>query len=117
MGRRKLLRLLALTTVLFPISESFGADPARRTFNLDIRKRKVTAAEKTIRLTEGDKVEIIWTTDETVDVHLHGYDVLTPVVPGETAVMTFQAHTAGRFPISAHRFGHKTLVYLEIYPK
>lgn len=89
----------------------------RRTISLEIRKRKVTATKKTIRITEGEEVQIDWTTDETVGLHLHGYDIHAIAEPGQTVSMTFQAHTAGRFPISAHSFDHGTMIYLEIYPR
>ena len=89
----------------------------RHTIDLEIHKRKVTAAKNTIRVTEGEEVQIKWTTDETVGLHLHGYDIHAIAEPGRTVSMTFQAHTAGRFPISAHSFGHGTMIYLEVYPR
>ncbi len=89
----------------------------RHTIGLEIHKRKVTAAKKTIRVTEGEEVQIKWTTDETVGLHLHGYDIHAIAEPSRTVSMTFQAHTAGRFPISAHSFGHGTMIYLEVYPR
>ena len=89
----------------------------RQTIALEIIKRKVTAAKKTIRITEGEEVQIKWTTDETVELHLHGYNIRALAKPGQTASMNFRAHTAGRFPISAHSFGHRTMIYLEVYPR
>lgn len=89
----------------------------RQTIAIEILKRKVTAAQKTIRITEGDEVQIKWTTDEIVELHLHGYNIRALAKPGKTADMNFHAHTAGRFPISAHSFGHRTLIYLEVYPR
>lgn len=90
----------------------------RRTIDLEIRKRKVTAVKnKTIRLTEGETVQLNWTTDKAVELHLHGYDVEVTVEPGRAAPMTFRAHTAGRFPVSAHGFGHRTILYLEVLPR
>ncbi len=77
----------------------------------------MTAANKTVRVTEGDKVRIDWVTDEVADLHFHGYDLHAKAEPGRTVSLTFQAHTAGRFPISAHNFNHATLVYIEIHPR
>lgn len=85
---------------------------------VEIRKRRVTAVRnKTIRVTEGDDVRIDWTSDEAVDLHLHGYDIEAGAAPGRPASMAFRAHTAGRFPVTAHNFGHRTLLYLEVYPR
>jgi len=90
----------------------------RRRIALDIRKRVVVGARnRTIRVNEGDDVRIDWTTDETVNLHLHGYDIEARVEPGRATLMSFRAHTAGRFPVSAHNFGHRMLLYLEVYPR
>ena len=121
-SRRHSLRAMAAFTVcgagLFPASNVGLAESKKHhTIVLEIRNRKVTTANKTIRITEGEEVQIEWTTDEAVDLHLHGYDIHAIAEPGRTVSMTFQAHTAGRFPISAHSFDHGTIIYLEVYPQ
>ncbi|MDN2711606.1 hypothetical protein O0880_19480 [Janthinobacterium sp. SUN118] len=69
-----------------------------------------------------------WTTDEIVDIHLHGYDQLLTVKPGEMKAMRVDATVPGRFPVSAHGYGAQTqgkqhkhhreapLMYLEVLP-
>ncbi len=89
----------------------------RRAFNLEIREGKVTAVNKTIRVTEGEDVHIEWVTDKAVELHMHGYDIHANAEPGRSVSMTFQAHTAGRFPISAHGHNHGAMIYLEVYPR
>ncbi len=122
LGRRQTLGALAALTVCMtgPIllsGHGLAQSTKIREFSVEIRGRKVTAAKKTFRITEGDDVRIDWRTDEVADLHLHGYDLHAKAEPGRTVSLTFKAHTAGRFPISAHNFGHATLVYLEIYPR
>ncbi len=122
LGRRRTLGTLAALAICMggPVvlsGQGFAQSKKGRTIRLEIRGRKVAAAKKTFRITEGEEVRIDWTTDEAVDLHLHGYDLHTKAEPGRTVSLTFKAHTAGRFPISAHNFGHATLVYLEIYPR
>lgn len=120
-NRRYILRIVlaaAAGTIGFIPATGQAESKLRRRIALDIRKRAVVAARnRTIRVNEGDDVRIDWTTDETADLHLHGYDIQTRVAPGRTASMTFRAHTAGRFPVSAHNFGHRMLLYLEVYPR
>ena len=121
-SRRRGLRAMAAAAVcgaglILASGPGLAESKKRRTIGLEIRKRKVIAAKKTIRVTEGEEVEIEWTTDETVGLHLHGYDIHATAKPGRTVPMTFQAHTAGRFPITAHGFGHVTMIYLEVYPR
>lgn len=103
----------------------FDAWPVRaqtgenRPFALDIREGRVAADKQTIRVTEGDLVELRWTADEAVELHLHGYDIRLDLKSGAPEMMTFEAHTAGRFPVSIHGSGGHdlgTLLYLEVYP-
>ncbi len=121
LGRRSILLALAAITGngagLVASGAGLAQSKNRRTINLEIRDGKVTVAEKTIRVSEGEEVDIKWTTDETVALHLHGYDVQALAKPDRSVSMTFQAHTAGRFPISAHGRGHGTMIYLEVHPR
>ena len=66
---------------------------------------------------EGDFVEISWKADSDIELHLHGYDLLLRLKPDELRKMSFQAHTAGRYPVSTHGSGgHGALIYIEIHP-
>src|SRR5262249_24858008 len=96
-------------------------------FSIVIRGVVVDGPHRTIRATQGTMLELAFATDETVELHLHGYDRHLTVHPGEEAVMRLDAKVAGRFAIEAHRFegpaggppsrGHAVLLYLEIHPR
>ena len=91
-----------------------------RSFALDIHKGQVAAEKKTVRVSEGDRVELNWTTDKAVVLHLHGYDLRLDLKRGASGTMTFKAHTAGRFPLGIHGssgHGHGALLYLEVLPR
>ena len=114
--------VLALVAVgwLFDPRPAWAQTGGTRSFALDIRHGKVPAAQRTIRVTEGDRVELRWTADEAVELHLHGYDIRLDLKPGAPASMTFDAHTAGRFPVGIHGssgHGHGNVVYLEVHPR
>jgi hypothetical protein len=102
-------------------SAAKSAEPVR--FSIAIKNRKADA--KRIRATQGDVLELTFTSDEPAELHLHGYDKLVSVEPNAPAVLRLDAKIAGRFPIEAHRFGsgsqskggHAALLYLEIYPR
>ena len=108
---------------------SFGASAQEtrpRTIRIDIRKRKIVAPKGRIRIYESESVELLWTTDETVSLHLHGYDKEFLVEPGTATVLPITGRATGRFPISSHRWGsgggagghgHHALTYLEVYPR
>lgn len=96
---------------------------------LDIAQRKIAAKPPTVRVKQHDTITLDWTTDEIVNIHLHGYDQLLTVKPGETKAMRIDAAVPGRFPVSAHGYGADTegkqhkhhreapLMYLEVLPR
>jgi hypothetical protein len=103
--------------LLLPSEQAMAESTKPNSVDLEIIKRKVTASNNTVRFSQGDQVEIRWKTDETVNLHLHGYNIKATAEPGQSVSMNFLAHAAGRFPITAHNFGHRAIIYLEIYPR
>jgi FtsP/CotA-like multicopper oxidase with cupredoxin domain len=104
-----------------PASEAAG--PQR--FVIAIKSRKVDPAQQQVRVRQGDRVELTFTSDEAAELHLHGYDQLLTVEPNVPATLRLMAKTAGRFSLEAHGFGgdakrrrnHAVLLYLEVYPR
>jgi hypothetical protein len=97
-----------------------------QTFNLEIRGGKVVGTTRTIRVKQGETAMLRWTSDETVALHLHGYDLEQVVKPGALSELTFKAHATGRFPITMHdsgghgpqgAHGETTLLYIEVLPR
>ena len=72
------------------------------------RPRRVIAPVGAIRITEKDVIELRFTSDEPVELHLHGYDLEIHVRPDEPAAMAIEAHATGRFPITRHGWGGTT---------
>ena len=67
-----------------------------------------------------------WTSDQPVVLHLHGYDIEKRVSPGAVPELAFIAYAAGRFPIHIHEQGagasghaHEdlSLAIVEVYPR
>ena len=54
-------------------------------------QRRVPPAQRVLRATEGERVELRWSSDEPLVLHLHGYDIETRVAPGKPAVTAFTA--------------------------
>jgi hypothetical protein len=104
-------------------SRVFSAEPMQ--FAIAIQGRRVNPAQQTIRTTQGQLIELAFTADELVELHLHGYDQTVTVQPGSVAVMRLHAKIPGRFAIEGHRFGsgtersrrHLVLLYLEVHPR
>jgi hypothetical protein len=113
MKRREFLVALAAPLL------ATAAEPENKAFDLAVVKGRVDAAQETVRVKKGDKVELRWTSDRRIALHLHGYDIETTVTPEAPAVMSFQARIAGRFPVSEHGQGsrhERALLYLEVHP-
>jgi len=128
MNTSRLLRWwIVLSALLFffvPLFVNADTDEAVvKRIELVISERKVQNEENTIRVTQGETVELVWHSDEVAELHLHGYDISFEVSPDAPAVVTFEAHATGRFPITSHGFagehghGHEALLYIEVYPR
>ena len=104
------------------IRAAVAQEGPRRVIEARIENREVVAPGEAIRIIEGDVIELRWTSDEAVDLHLHGYDLELHVRPDEPAAMVIEAYATGRFPITSHGWGkgghgHDELTYLEVYPR
>jgi hypothetical protein len=93
-----------------------------RNFEITIAERRVAPAQRVLRASEGERVELRWSADEVLVVHLHGYDIEARVAPGEPGVMAFTARLTGRFPVAIHgergaKHRHRALLHVEIHPR
>jgi hypothetical protein len=50
-------------------------------------------------VSQGDRVVIVVTSDVSDHVHLHGYDLMRDVAPGQVARIRFRATVPGRFEV------------------
>lgn len=114
------LRLAALVLVLL---SSGGARAEELTFDLKVERGRVAPDQRLIRVKQGDVVRLRWSTDRTMDLHLHGYDVEKRIEPGSVSELTFTARATGRFSVEVHvakRGGghsHAPLVQIEVHPR
>lgn len=122
--RRLWLALLWLGLILPAaiIKDACAQDAASKVIDVRIENRQVVEPQEAIRVTEGEVIELRWTSDEAAELHLHGYDIELEVKPGEPASMVVEAYATGRFPIEIHGGGNEghgedTLTFLEVYPK
>jgi hypothetical protein len=131
--RSTTLALLIITvgtlSVLTPIADvgvisvTTAQTSTPRKFSVTIKDGK--SDTESIRVTQGEQVEITLASDQAAELHLHGYDLIAQLEPGVPATLSFVARIAGRFPVEAHRMGPSAkgrrrhpgaLFYVEIYP-
>ena len=89
--------------------------------DLKLVNGKLAATSDTLRVRQGQSVELRWSSDKPMDLHLHGYDIEVKVQPNAPASMAFVAKFPGRFPVSEHGQGgsqrHRALAYVEVLPE
>ncbi len=117
--RRRLFLLALLFCATVPVIAQ--AQEVRR-FELTLKAGELPKDQRLIKVKQGDSVELRWTSDQPVRLHLHGYDVIIAVQPGEPTVTALNARIPGRFSVeklqdkpSGHHHGGKVL-YLEVHP-
>jgi plastocyanin len=75
--------------------------------HIQIKHGKVVGGPQDIKVTKGDHVRIVVSSDAHDDVHLHGYDIEKPVEPGQSAQFNFVANIEGIFEIESHVAEHE----------
>lgn len=110
---------LIIAILVWPFVSGHTLAAAKKpSYYFSIENGRIAGARRTIRFKQGDFVEILWKADSNVELHLHGYDLHLHLKPDLSRTMSFQAHTAGRYPVSTHGSGgHGALIYIEIHPK
>lgn len=115
-----LLKVCCLTGLLVACTAS---EPVERVFVLQIANQQVAEDMRVLRVTQDDSVKLKWSSDRSLQLHLHGYDIEKTVTPGQVTEFAFKAHASGRFPINVHanepsqEHTERVLVYLEVYPR
>ena len=102
------------------LTTAVAADAVRhKVLTLSVVKGAVAGVGDTLKVQQGDDVELRWSSDKPMELHLHGYDIEVKVSPQAPAVMSFKANIPGRFPVEPHGQGsghHRPVLYLEVHP-
>ena len=110
--------------VIIQTASAFAQQP--KVLDLEIKQGRFALDKNTVRVTEGDRLELRITSDRSGELHLHGYDVPIKLMAGKASVTVVDLKVAGRFPITSHGFegdtahkhrDHNTILYLEVYPR
>lgn len=109
------LRLLAWAA-LAPLAGAAAA--ASQSFSVELAGGRAKGSE-TLKVRQGDQVEVRFSSDRPMVLHLHGYDIDAKVTPPATGTLSFKAAVAGRFPVHEHRHGagnHRAVLFIEVHP-
>jgi hypothetical protein len=120
MGAALRRRLLLATVAIVALPMMAHAE--ERHFDLALKAGVLPKELQTIKVKQGDSVELKWTSDQPIKMHLHGYDMQIAVKPSEPTVTAINAKIAGRFSVDklaekggGHHHGGKIL-YFEVHP-
>ncbi len=81
-----------------------------------VMQQGVLSGPAVLTALQGQALEIELRSDEAGMLHLHGYELLQPVVAGGTTRLRFTAQHAGRFALELHP-AERIVATLEIYPQ
>jgi ABC-type glycerol-3-phosphate transport system substrate-binding protein len=101
---KKTIAILALLALSLVAAACGGGEPESVSIDLEVRDRQLVGND-VLSAKKGDTVALNWTADESVTIHLHGYNIEESVTPGETTTFAFTADAEGHFMIEAHGFG------------
>ena len=119
------MRLRILASFLALVACFGSAAFGQTALNAEIKAGKVVG-ERTLRVKQGEHVELSVRSDRPVALHLHGYDIERTAEPDKPAVFSFTAKATGRFsiqsiePAAKGGKGHShgaALLYLEVLPR
>jgi hypothetical protein len=109
------VQLLALAVLAPFAGAALAASPK---FSIELVGGRIKG-DDTLKVKQGDQVQVSVVSDQPLVLHLHGYDIETKVVPPAPALMAFKADLAGRFPVHEHRSGagnHRAVMFIEVHP-
>ena len=121
LSRRNLFKWLVGGCAAAGLAHAAPADtPGEKAFNLSLRNGRLESKNNTLRVRRGERVELRFSTDRPIQLHLHGYDIEAGASPQSPATISFTADIPGRFPVSEHAQGkahhHQAVLYLEVHP-
>ena len=100
--------LAALTLVLLLMACTNSSQEVKKSSD-DIREISVVIEEgevinhdENIIVRKQENIRLVFTSDQPLAVHLHGYDIEKQIVPHDTATIDFNAKATGRFVITSH---------------
>jgi plastocyanin len=80
-----------------------------------VRGGQPVGGVRTIEVSKGDTIRFIVSSDQSDEVHVHGYDLEKPVGPSAPARFSFTADIDGKFEVELHE-SEAQIASLEVQP-
>jgi len=75
----------------------------------------VSSGPDVIKVKRGDNVNVRFVSNQTDELHLHGYDITVQLAPNTPALLSFTAKYPGRFGYELHK-AHREIGAIEVHP-
>jgi hypothetical protein len=98
-----------------PVATAPAAPAEPAATRISVRGGDPVGGVKTIEVEKGDRIRFTVSSDQSDEVHVHGYDIERPVGPGAPASFNFSADADGIFEVELHGSGAQ-IASLEVQP-
>jgi hypothetical protein len=103
------------TTTTTATATAPAAPPQPAATRIQVRGGEPVGGVETIEVEQGDRIRFTVSSDQSDEVHVHGYDLERPVAPGAPARFSFTADADGIFEVELHGSGAQ-IASLEVQP-
>jgi hypothetical protein len=98
-----------------PVATAPAAPAQPAATRISVRGGDPVGGVKTIQVEKGDRIRFTVSSDQSDEVHVHGYDIERPVGPDAPASFNFSADADGIFEVELHGSGAQ-IASLEVQP-
>jgi len=98
-----------------PVATAPAAPAEPAVTRIRVRGGEPVGGVKTIEVEKGDRIRFTVSSDQSDEVHVHGYDIERPVGPDAPASSNFSADADGIFEVELHGSGGQ-IGSLEVQP-
>jgi hypothetical protein len=102
-------------TATAPTATAPAASPQPAATPIRVRDGAPVGGVTTIEVEKGDRIRFTVSSDQSDEVHVHGYDLERPVGPDAPARFSFTADADGIFEVELHGSGAQ-IASLEVQP-
>ncbi len=93
-----------------------ASSPGNRVFELGLKNGRLVSGPAVLQVKAGDRITLKIASNNSEELHVHGYDLRLRLKPEEVVNLDFTANRTGRFGLELHR-AHAELGALEVYPQ
>lgn len=93
-----------------------ASSPGNRVFELRLKNGRLVSGPAVLQVKAGDRITLKIASNNSDELHVHGYDLRLRIKPDEVVNLDFTANRTGRFGLELHR-AHAELDSLEVYPQ